>query len=499
MTVTAMALPGLDVSDPEHVDLAIGLAALDDALPEYEEAERYYDGEVQEWFSSARIRRAIAATGERYRFRLAKTPVRVMADRVKLAGVSVAGDQAATALLADIRDANDMPVIEPEIMLRTFEFGDAYALVWPYQDAPSDPSDDQMAKVGVEISYNSPKCMRAVYSEANPRRIEFVVKRWPERGPLGLPVWRADVYYPDRVERWTSRDHNPGSTTGVGVWEPYDADGQEPVVDNPFGEIPVFHFRTALPYGAPLHADAYGPQDAINKLLITQITGVDKHGFPQRYKLTDKGAELDNAGDDPDWDDDADAPTSSTMGGVSSSMRSGAGTMQTFTGTREVGQFDAADPHVFTDPAELYVRIMAQTTGTPFHYFDPSGDMPSGESLKTANAPLDAGAERLQTILAGTWGRLYRFALKVAGRPVGKPVDIAWAPPDVVTDKGWWETAKIKRELGVPLRQILLEANYTPEQVDVWGVTEESEPASTVAPRATVGEPVEKEKADGDE
>jgi len=462
-------------------ELTAGLAALDDALPDYEEAERYYEGHVAEVFSSARIRRAIARTGQRYRFRLAKTPVRVLADRVKVAGVTVAGDQATTGLLAEIREANGMDVVEPETLLRCFEYGDAYAIVWPYDDEPGS-DDDPLAGVGVEISYNSPKCVRVVYDERNPRRKAFAVKRWPERDPLGRLVWRVDVFFRDRVERWVSEDHQPEATTGQGVWLPYDWDGQDPVLDNPYGQIPVFHFRTAMPYGTPAHADAYGPQDAINKLLITQLTTTDGHGWPQRYRLTDKGAELDNAGDDPDWDDDDDGPGVSTLGGVSSSLRSGPGTVQDFTGTRAVGQFDAADPKVFLDPTDLYVRLMAQVTGTPFHYFDPTGDQPSGESLKTANAPLDASADRMQTILAHEFAAMYRFALRVAGAAVDKPVEIAWAPPDVVTDKDWWETAQLKKSMGVPPRQILAEANYTAEQLDAWGISEQSEPAVQSAP-----------------
>ena len=35
-------------------------------------------------------------------------------------------------------------------------------------------------------------------------------------------------------------------------------------------------------------------------------------------------------------------------------------------------------------------------------------------------------------------------------------------------DADWWATAKDRMELGVPVAQILAEANYLPEQVKAW-------------------------------
>jgi hypothetical protein len=37
-----------------------------------------------------------------------------------------------------------------------------------------------------------------------------------------------------------------------------------------------------------------------------------------------------------------------------------------------------------------------------------------------------------------------------------------------VSDPEWWSTADLRQKAGVPQRQILLEANYLPDDVDTW-------------------------------
>jgi hypothetical protein len=451
-------------------DLLYGLAELDEATDDYAEAARYYEGRAEEFFSSTRIRRLVAATGERYKFNLAKTPVNVLANRVQLAAVSVAADVTATDRIAEIRAGNDMDNVEPEIHLRTFEFGDAYAMVWPVEDDDPDTSaDDELAAVGVQVVYHSPLCVRVVYDPEHQQRKAYAVKRWR----LEDKRWRVDVYYPDTIERWVST--SPTATDVASGWvewfDPEDPDGEWPLV-NPTGAVPFFHFRTALPYGVPEHRDAYGPQDAINKMLITQLTTSDSHGWPQRYALTDKGAELDQAGDDPDWDDDEDADDDiQVQGGVGSGLRTGPGTLLALNGMRGVGQFDAADPAVFTDPVSLYVNLMAQTTSTPAYEFDMSAEKPSGESRRLADAPLSAKVGNRQRLLTGTWRELWVYALSLVGVTVSD-VDIRWAPQPAIQDADWWNVAAQKRGMGIPQRQICLEAGYSAEQLDAWGITE---------------------------
>lgn len=456
------------IPDGTPEDLARGLEDLDQATPDYDVARLYYEGHVDEFFEFAAtpaIQRKIEATGQRYRFRMAKTPVNALANRVRIAAITVPGDQAATDEIDRIRAANNMSILEADLIRDTFVDGDGYLVVWPYEDDESTTTDDDLADAGVEVTYNSPVCGRMLYDEEHLGRKIFYIKRWQDTTNRDAPVWRVDLYYPDgRVESWESIDHKPGEA--LGTWVEADDEDTAPPVEEGGGEVPVFHFRTGSPYGRPEHRDAYGPQDAINKALITQITTMDSHGWPHRYRLLADGAELDSNSDDPDWDDDA-APLTSTQGGKSTSLRHGSGVEDVYNNTKEVGQFAAADLSGFNDPVEMYVRLMAQVTETPPHYFDISGQQPSGIARIRAEAPLDDKADDRKARLAVTFEEMWRYILRLRGVEVDK-VAIEWAPPRIVLDKEFWETAKIKSGLGVPMRQILLEAGYLPSQVDEW-------------------------------
>lgn len=467
-------------------DLIEGWKEMQAALPDYLKAEAYFEGTVPEVFASAAARRAIEETGADYRFNLAKTPVQVMVDRVELVAVTAPENDAASAVIEDVWDANGMDVHTPDLFTKAFEYGDAYLQVWPVEPIEAEVDDDgdttalevvaedDLESVGVELSVHGPKHCRAFYDPENQRRMIFVIKRWPVGGSKQQPGWRADVYYADRIERYELAPG--GDPAEADAWKPFldpDQDLDDWLLDNPHGQVPFFHYRTATPYGRPDHRDAYSPQDAVNKLLITQLTTTDSHGFPQRWALTDKGNDLDTAGDGPEWDDDLDGDDTveGRRGGSSSQLKSGPGTIMDLIGKRAVGQFEAANPAVFLDPTAFYVRLMAQMTTTPLHYFDPSGGTPSGESLKVADAPLVKKAKRRTTILVAPVDATWRFVLKLRGIAVER-LDIRWAPVESSSGASDWETVKAKQDAGVPRSQSLVEAGYEVEQVEQWHAEE---------------------------
>lgn len=441
-------------------DLIAGWTALTDAAPGYEEAERYYFGQVPEWFASARISNLIANTGERYRFNLAKTPVNVMHDRVELTSVSVPGDETRSKLIELIWDANDMDVHYPDLFLKMFIYGDSYLQVWPIIEESE--TDEALEIAGVELTVHNPKHTRVMYDPENSRRKQYVIKRWPVM-VNGQETWRVDLYYPDVVERWQSIPASDYARPEV--WRPLEDETgstDDSVLVNEWGEIPFFHYRNALPYGIPEHIAGYGCQDAVTKMLITQLTTTDSHGWPQRWALTDAGAEVDRGNDNDVFGDE------DTRGQVAQEQRrAGPGDIEEFVGKKAVGQFDAAEPGVFLDPAHFYVRLMAQLTDTPLHYFDPSGDTPSGESLKVAEAPLVKKISARQVLLRGAVSETWVFVMSLVSSKVAR-IDVRWAPAASATGSSDWEVIAAKQAAGVPQDQTLIEAGYEVEVVQRW-------------------------------
>jgi hypothetical protein len=453
-------------------DVAHGWIEMERALPTYLEAEDFAAGRVDEVFADPKIARKLAVTGEAYRFNLIKTAIQVRTARCEISTIKVPANEAATARIEDVFTANEMAIYYPTLIRDTFTYGDAYLMVWPVVEGDDFSGDEEYVQEGVEITTRNPKNTRVIYEAENQRRKRFAIQRWPVAGGPDETRWRVELFYADRVERYISvKGQNLDTVQGWAEFDDPD-NSQAPVEAHELGEVPFFHHRTGVPYGTPVHVDGYGSQLAINKQLITLLTTTDSQGFPQRYGLLNPDAVLDEQNDAPQWADDTAAGSYNPdplnpVGGQGSQIRSGPGTFQTLAGMAEVGQFAAADPAVFTDPVELFIRILAQTTNTTLHYFDPSGEAPSGESLKVAEAPLVKDIEWLQLLQTSAVRDEWMCVLRLLGVRADA-VEVRWAAVASATGLSDWQMVQAKIDVGVPVDQALVETGYEPEQVAVW-------------------------------
>jgi hypothetical protein len=419
--------------------------------------------------------------------------VRSRVDRCKINTIKAPTDDRATTLIDQAWQANDMDVWYPELIWKTFTFGDAYVMVWPLVDDEDEelegasPADEELVQAGVEFTVHDPKHCRVIYDPENERRKSFAIRRWEISAGDGADtrVWRVDLFYAGTIEHWVSLENGQlDQAEGWAEFAEETAEGEsvtEPVEENPTGEIPFFHHRTGLPYGRPVHEDGYGAQNAVTKMLCTQLDTSDSQGWPQRYRLLDPDADLDDNNDTPEFLDDELAEVFSTAGvqatgGTSSQLRAAPGSLQTFPGTKEVGQFEAATPELFLEPAITYIKLMSTLTGTPAWHFWPEesslGTAPSGESRRREEAPLVASIQRLQTLQRGALREEWLFALKLMGIKV-RELDIQWEPVDQATSLEDWQVIGLKQQYGVPQEQTLTEAGYTAEQAEEWAAEAE--------------------------
>ncbi len=444
--------------DP-RADLMYGIDELREARPGYDQAQTYYDGKVPEVFVNARLRRALQANNIDFDLNFAKTPVNAITNRLKIASIT-SPDDATNKLISQIWQDNQLNLEMKNLFRRAGEFGDAYLMVLPVED-------DNGAVVRVEMFYNSPQTVRIIYAEDNPRRKAFTIKRWCDG-----PYLRAELYYDDRTERWTTGKNSKGDRAADWLHWPADEDPESWVIEHDWGEQPVFHFRTDRPYGVPEHFGAYGPQNAITKLQATHMGTVDYQGAPQRYALTET-ATTDTSdlepGDfnDGDWPED-DRGTGPRDSGEDSSLKAGPGEMWLLRGYKSVGQFDAANPDVFLDPITFNVKAMAQITETPLRMFDPqSSAQRSGVSYQEEDSPFVSKIEDRQTGYGSEAHAAFVFALRRLGIP-DPVVTVDWVPARSVSSAEGWATVQAKIASGVPRRQALMEAGYRAEQVDAW-------------------------------
>lgn len=452
-------------------DITQALGSMGKSYAGYEKADLYAKAVVPEVFASQRQRRAMQRSGITYQLNFAKTVIESVVDRLDIASITC-DDQVSDEEIQAIREANKLGLQITNWLRKACTFGDAYVIVWPKEGAeePYKPED-------IRMHYQDPRTVRVFYDDDDPLVVEYAAKKWKEDKRV-----RLDLYYDDRIESYISKigtkgkdakDYEPCTGTG-----PDDGDADEDD-DNPthitmhnFGQVPVFHFRTdADEYGDPEHIDFYSIVDILHKLALGHMSGVDYQAFPQRYALmmddtdTTEAERLDSGLYSFGMQEQG---TTENYGGEGrSQFKADPGSVWMAEGIKAFGQFDVASSANFTDPMEFYLRCGATISNTPLHYFDPSGQTPSGESLKTAEAPFVKKVETRKESFGDTLRQIFTFALKLIGNDNIRVV-VTWKPSASTDDQSTWTVARLKQDAGVPTEQTLVEAGYTDTQVAEW-------------------------------
>jgi SPP1 Gp6-like portal protein len=473
-------------------DILTGLKQLEAQREVAAEADRYYEGDVGMVYASARVRQLLERQGVEHLkdFNYAKIPVDVVANRLQISGVRAAPSddiendegtedarvEAANKLIASIRKRNQLDAEEKRLHHDVSKHGNCFLLVWPVVEGGK--------VVDVDMRVNSAHHVTIVYDPEDELLALYAIKEWTVE-PEGQPIHRVNLYYFDeqdgRIERWsTEPGGNPQERDAwfklvdvpdldanefeAAAADEFDDDSGEDI-PNPWGKI-WFHFRNNRPMGLPEHASAYGPQQLINKLIDAHAGTIDYQSFPQRYQLVDPLVDdpLQNVSDPDHPDDDDDDPETESGG---SGLRSDPGTVWRLWG-KAVGQFTAADPGVFLQPLDRYIKSMAELTDTPQHAFSKaSGDLPSGEAARELNAPTTTKVTDRQDRYDPEWEDSYELALRMLG-VTGVSVDVRWKPQQMVNDLAGWQVVGAKIAAGVPPKVALEEAGYAPEQVEEW-------------------------------
>lgn len=401
------------------------VAAVLDRRERYEEAEAYYEGDVPETFATASLRRAFRLTGSNSRLNFCRPVVDAVNNRLEISAI-VGDSQVAKSKIDAVWQDNELYLEAQEIHRRALALGDCYVAVWPDEDGR------------LLASYNSPKSMAIVYDVENPRKKAYAVKMWKS----GENQTRLNIYTADKIYKYLT---NSTEVTEGTNWTPAGS------VDNPWNEVPVFHFRTQRPMGRAEHFDGYHAQNHINKLFITSAFTVDYQGAPQRWALS-KNSESEMT----DFDE---AATERETSG----LKNGPGEMWLLKNIDAVGEFKPADPDNFWKPIEKTVRSLAALTNTPLHYFDKSGAVLSGNALRTAEAPLLKKVKDRQESFGATWREMFRFILKVEG--IKSDVQVIWTPVESLDELERWDVALKKINAGLSHQQALREGGYPEDQI----------------------------------
>ncbi|QEQ93586.1 portal protein [Streptomyces phage Zuko] len=504
---------GGEVTTPNSVDAQVwddleeALESLHDALPEYDKAEAYYEGTVKEKFLNKAVQQLLTGSDTDFNVNLAGRVVDAVQDRMEIAAVTAepVGDdeeedednnetgsdlvnvtpgasgmmpvgvghpevaeaeemseeeKALDEAVSRIWRDNEMDIEAPEIHQKMLEYGDAYLFVGL--------NDDE--KDRVDLFFNSPKNVRILYDDENPRKKKLAIKRW-EVGPKNNKRIRLNLYYPEGTHKFISK--GASDRAGASDFQVYvdDSTDENGYLENETGEIPFFHFRTARPYGTPEHKKAYGAQDALTKIITNMMATSDFAAFPQRWALQESGTTTD---DDLDWDEDG--ADEKKPADLQSQLISGPGRIWPLRNMKAVGQFQAADMEQFLKPLNTFTGLMAAVTATPVSYFlvsvGATATPVSGESQRKGESPFISKVNNRQLSAEASWQDAVGYGLRLIG--MDAEVKVRWAPLQIVSGKEGWEAVQAQQKAGVPVRQTLLEAGYTEAEVTSWGYTEDN-------------------------
>lgn len=470
------------------------MASLRAACARHVEADDYATGSIGEPHTSPGVKRILRSSGASTMedFPYAAIPIRTVASGLAIQqpvtappadsdtmddpdGDGQAGDADADAALADLWKSNQL---EDEINSRLMEecstYGEGFVFVWPvfgeddYAEVETVGDDgrtvmvlpDSVTAESVDILVNSPHTVCAVYDDANPLRLQYVIKSWERPAPSDPDkiVTYATLYYDKAVEQWETEPGKSGAKAEEWILTGTKAHN--------YGQ-PFHHLRNHRPLGRPEHRLGYGPQQAINKIIATDMATIDFSAFPQRWMLMDPQIDdpLTNLGD-PDFPEDDDDPTDGT-----SPLRADPATVWRLW-AKSVGQFDPPDADNLLKRFDRYITAMAELTGIPDIYFGRgTGNTPSGAALRTLKVPVDDIRAARRRAYGPVLQGVFEHSMSLLGFD-DITVPIVWRPDTTVTDDEGWATISTMVGLGVPFEAaVQIVGGFTPEQAREWSTS----------------------------
>jgi hypothetical protein len=416
--------------------------AFDDHQEQYEKYEDYYLGEHELEFSTERWKEIFGTIFEEFADNWCGVVVDAVDERIRIVGWDSADKGVGKSADECWKDTELMlPREALDLHKQALVKGDGYLTPWPKAGTTNEP----------EVFYNDALEVEVLYDSSNRRKIARAVKKWTDLD--GMHHLR--VYTPDHIEYYRAPSEFPGadafarsmlilSITRSGIqqlgWEV-----EEPDLPNPYGVVPVIHFKNK-PFGTHGVSELKSVipiQNAVNKTLMDMMIASEFGGFPQMWM--------------------------SGSGHPADGWKAGANRIWATTDPNaKFGNFATADLRNFVFEVQELVAHIAKITQTPMHYLRTSGDMPSGEALKTAESGLVHKCEKKAEYWKWDWAYAMNFILTIKNDGV-KPPALAFPVFDNFEtrhDLEQAQTAQLKALLGVPLAQVLREHfGYTDEQI----------------------------------
>jgi len=412
----------------------------------------YYGGKQPLRWTSEKLYDVFGSDQSDYVLNWCAAIVDATVNRMQLEGFQVANNEAMSTRLNDLIDMSGL-LIDSDIVHKECDItGESYVIAWRGDDGE------------IEAYRNDSRNVHIAYAPDKPRAKRMAAKWWVDDSEHR----RITLYYPDRLEYWRSVK----KSEDIGDFKEADWT-MEASATNPFGTIPVFHFRLGGCGESELD-NALSLQDIVNKTLSDLVVAGEFESFPQRWMITK--SDMPSGGMPispkevwklpPNEDPDAQPVT--------------------------LGQFDAADLNNFLKTIDSISQSMAAITHTPKHIFWGQGGQISGEALMALEAPLIKKVTRYLARMKQTWRELGVFLLQLEGQSPGAVTDVKaiFADPKTVQPLTQALVRSTNVGAGIPLVTLLRDEGWTDAEIEQMNSDEEAPGvrlANRLSPQPTFG------------
>ncbi len=428
----------------------------------------YYDGDHPVNLT-AEMRKMLnlAKSGGEFNDNYAQIIVDTMSDRILLENIEADTEQA-SSWAEEVLDDNDIDDLQSDIHEATIRDGETFLMV-------SWDNDEKRVVLTHELAYDGISGMLALYKSADIAEMAAAIKIWnitSENGSITDTV-RINVYYPDRITKWVSKDgagytpftEDASAPNGEAMW--IGSDGQ------PLG-IPVVHFknRGRKNQGLSELANMIPLQDVLNRLLHSIVSTSELDAFRIKWVI---GA----------------APPKGVAPGMVYEIGQNGAPPDQLNAVR-VGEWAAGQVAPQLEVARWITGEIGKITRTPAPEFG-ANDNASGESLKQREIGLIGKVKRFFVKAGNAWTRALDMAWKVQETfgqtpPAYKRFKSKWQDPEIRNDQVLVDNAGKLREIQgerETLRMLAPYRHWTEDDIDRIIEEKRNEKVKTLAATAS--------------
>jgi hypothetical protein len=396
---------------------------------QHDEAFAYYDGNQPLVYANDRLRDIFKGQQVRFTENWCALVIDAVKERIQIGDVVT--PDGLEDLIHQIWEENHLGIVSDDVHEAALITGEAYLIIWPDADTGN-----------VEIYYNDPRLCHAFYDPEHPRRMRMAAKMWVDEDD---ECYRMILYYPDHLEYYRTKQ----KAVNVGTWEafvPDDTEYPDGKAINPFGRIPVFHFKIRERF---LRGDLYDVipiQNGINKLLTDMMVAAEYGAFRQRWIISNADVSVLKNAPNEIWH----IPAGDGMGQQS-----------------QVGEFSPTDLNNYLDAVERLAADISRITRVPLHYFYSKGGYPSGEALLAMESPLNFKVRDRIERFEPVWRDAIAFAMRIAGADVeSRDVVINWLSIQTMQPETEAKVRLMDIQAGIPLEVSLKRSGWTQAEIE---------------------------------